>query len=509
MLAYRNKVALGSQIGLITSIVILITNFFLRSYFVKIYGSDLTGYYLLIVQLMGMLNLAELGVGTALTYILFKPLHDGSQSELREYYYITKRIYNVISLSILIIGVLLSAFLRKIVDADIPAEQLYIPWLIFVISTSLSYFYSSQSVLLTADQNVYLVKFLTGLAKSFTYLIQIALMIYGVSFWMVCSVELISSIMLIIFFNMAIKNRYPYLFNFQLSTDKNRIRVIKDKIKKEIKFTFIHKIAAVAVFNTDYLIISVFLGLSMITSFSSYLMLIQALGFIIAAVASPLGAFIGVTLHRHGLNKVVSVTSLFNSLFFITGAFCAYIFYLASTAFISLWMGPSIILEQHTVLLLSINCFVLVARTSFDATKIGLGYMADIELPILEAVLNIILSLILVRFLDLDGVILGTIISNIIVVLLLKPIYLYKKALKQNRNLIIKEILRLWIMVLGFIILTFFFLQTDKIVSDSWSSFIISVLKDSFLPLLLIFMCSLFDGNIRKLIMRRVSLKAS
>ncbi|EBW5248312.1 hypothetical protein S827_21615, partial [Salmonella enterica subsp. enterica serovar Give] len=85
---FRNKVALGSQIGLFTSVLILITNFFLRSYFVKVYGSDLTGYYLLVVQLMGVLNLAELGISTALTYILFKPLHRKENSELRQLYFI-------------------------------------------------------------------------------------------------------------------------------------------------------------------------------------------------------------------------------------------------------------------------------------------------------------------------------------------------------------------------------------------------------------------------------------
>lgn len=506
MLEKRNKVVLGSQIGLITSLVILITNFFLRSYFVKVYGADLTGYYLLIVQLMGMLNLAELGVGTALTYILFKPLHDGNKSELREYYYVTKKIYNAIAITILIVGILFAVFLRKIVDADISDTQLYLPWLIFVISTSLSYCYSSQSVLLTADQNVYLVKLFTGIAKSATYSLQIGLMIFGVSFWVVCSVELFSSIVLIIIFNILIKKRYPYLFNSELVSEKERVLIIKNKIKKEIKFTFVHKFASVAVFNTDYLIISIYLGVSIITSFSSYLMLIQALGFIIAAVASPLGSFIGATLHREGASKVISVTSFFNSIFFIVGAFSAYIFYLASTAFVSLWMGPSIILDQQTVFLLSVNCFVLVARTSFDAAKIGLGYMSDIELPILEAVLNIILSLVLVRFYDLDGVILGTIISNVIVVLILKPIYLYKKALKQNKERIIKELLRLWMMVIFFVFLVLFLVQSDSIVSNSWSAFIISVVEKSLLPLLIILLCLLWDGNIRRFIKKHLPL---
>ncbi|EAU0287689.1 hypothetical protein KU731_22165, partial [Salmonella enterica subsp. enterica serovar Give] len=116
---FRNKVALGSQIGLFTSVLILITNFFLRSYFVKVYGSDLTGYYLLVVQLMGVLNLAELGISTALTYILFKPLHRKENSELRQLYFIIKKIYHFIALGILVIGLLFFLLLNSIVNASI------------------------------------------------------------------------------------------------------------------------------------------------------------------------------------------------------------------------------------------------------------------------------------------------------------------------------------------------------------------------------------------------------
>ncbi|EBO5098784.1 hypothetical protein DPG14_23710, partial [Salmonella enterica] len=170
---FRNKVALGSQIGLFTSVLILITNFFLRSYFVKVYGADLTGYYLLVVQLMGVLNLAELGISTALTYILFKPLHRKENSELRQLYFIIKKIYHFIALGILVIGLLFFLLLNSIVNASISPENLYITWGVFVISTSLSYLYSAQSVILTADQNVYLVKLITGLTRSLAYILQI------------------------------------------------------------------------------------------------------------------------------------------------------------------------------------------------------------------------------------------------------------------------------------------------------------------------------------------------
>lgn len=126
------------------------------------------------------------------------------------------------------------------------------------------------------------------------------------------------------------------------------------------------------------------------------------------------------------------------------GIFCAYMFYISSSTFVSLWMGKEIVLSQQLVLLLSINCFVLIARISFDVAKVGLGYMSDIELPLLEAIINIIVSLVLVHYLGLNGIVIGTIVSNIIVVMILKPVYLYKNALKSDNAFIIHELIRSW-----------------------------------------------------------------
>ncbi|EBU9863738.1 hypothetical protein DM359_25545, partial [Salmonella enterica subsp. enterica serovar Weltevreden] len=113
------------------------------------------------------------------------------------------------ALGILVIGLLFFLLLNSIVNASISPENLYITWGVFVISTSLSYLYSAQSVILTADQNVYLVKLITGLTRSLAYILQIFLMICGVSFWIVCAIELLSNVIQLILFNRLTLKKYP------------------------------------------------------------------------------------------------------------------------------------------------------------------------------------------------------------------------------------------------------------------------------------------------------------
>ncbi|EBS8218235.1 hypothetical protein CFD03_15135, partial [Salmonella enterica subsp. enterica serovar Meleagridis] len=422
-------------------------------------------------------------------------------SELRQLYFIIKKIYHFIALGILVIGLLFFLLLNSIVNASISPENLYITWGVFVISTSLSYLYSAQSVILTADQNVYLVKLITGLTRSLAYILQIFLMICGVSFWIVCAIELLSNVIQLILFNKLTLKKYPQLVKLDITDTINKENIIsvKSKIKREIKYTFVHKIAGVVVFNTDYLIISVFLGITVITSFSSYMMLIQALAFLISAIASPLGAYIGAKLYSDSKEKVIRIISLYNSLFFMLGIFCAYMFYISSSTFVSLWMGKEIVLSQQLVLLLSVNCFVLIARISFDVAKVGLGYMSDVELPLLEAIINIIVSLVLVHYLGLNGIVIGTIVSNIIVVMILKPVFLYKNALKSDNAFIIHELIRSWFFISIFLLSIFFITRAKVIVSNEWLDFFIQVCMSSITPLLLLIMIySVFDSNVRK-----------
>ncbi|EAQ0935111.1 TPA: hypothetical protein ACIO66_004852, partial [Salmonella enterica subsp. enterica serovar Weltevreden] len=164
-----------------------------------------------------------------------------------------------------------------------------------------------------------------------------------------------------------------------------------------------------------------------------------------------------------------------------------------------LWMGKEIVLSQQLVLLLSVNCFVLIARISFDVAKVGLGYMSDIELPLLEAIINIIVSLVLVHYLGLNGIVIGTIVSNIIVVMILKPVFLYKNALKSDNAFIIHELIRTWFFISIFLLSIFFITRAKVIVSNEWLDFFIQVCMSSITPLLLLIMIySVFDSNVRK-----------
>lgn len=147
--------------------------FWVRKVFFDTLGTELTGYYLLINQMLGFLNLAELGLGTASTYLLFKPLNDNDNLKLATAIQAIKNIYSIIQKVIFGLGLLIAVLLPFIVKSQIDIYYLYIPWILFVLSTALSYSFSAESILLTADQKVYYIRIINGSGRVLCFLFQI------------------------------------------------------------------------------------------------------------------------------------------------------------------------------------------------------------------------------------------------------------------------------------------------------------------------------------------------
>ncbi len=82
--------------------------------------------------------------------------------------------------------------------------------------------------------------------------------------------------------------------------------------------------------------------------------------------------------------------------------------------------------------------------------KDGSGFFDDIQLPISEAVINFILSIVLVQYIGLNGVIIGTIASNILIICIAKPILVFKRCFDKN----IKDYIKIYGIYLVLIILS-------------------------------------------------------
>lgn len=209
----------------------------------------------------------------------------------------------------------------------------------------------------------------------------------------------------------------------------------KDKIiYKDMKNLFFHKIGGIFVFNTDLILISKFISLKIVGIYASYQMIYKMLiafeGVITQIITPRIGKFIA----EQNSNKVFNLWKKLNILFIYISIILSYCFYNLSNDFVSLWLGKENTLTKSTVLLITINLYIHLSRVIIGIFKETNGFFDDTYAPILEATINFIFSIILIQYIGLNGVIIGTIISNIIVILIIKPILVFKRCFKKTVN---------------------------------------------------------------------------
>ena len=451
----------------------------------------------LFTQLLAYLNLAEIGLAGASAYALYKPLAEKNYKQISVVINTITSLYNKIFLFILLVGLLLNPIIPFFIKDKIIDKNIYLYWSLYVISTALSYSFVKYSVLFTADQKFGFVRLVQGGSKIFCQLLQILVIIKLQSFLIFILLLILDNIIQYIFYKIHYRKYYSYIF---------KTKVKNSSIIKNLKNLFWHKIATLVVLNTDLILISKFISLEIVGIYASYQVVIQMLSSVINIVLNVLKPKIGKFIAENNKEKIFSywknlnILSLFSSVLF---SFCTY---KLINDFIILWIGNELILSKSIIFLIMINLFVQSFRGITDIFKDGSGFFDDIHLPISEAIINFILSIILVQYIGLNGVIIGTIVSNVLIICIAKPILVFKRCFNKKIKDYIKiygEYLILIIVSLSScnFILRFIPLKTV----NSWFDWIVNGVIVGSLTFVIVFVIFLSNRDFRNnlLLLRR------
>lgn len=410
-------------INFIFTFVTSILMFIINKYFVFYMGISMLGIMKLFNQLLYYLNLAELGVGGASTYAFYKPLSEGNKEEISIILSTISSVYNKILIVICIIGLSITPFVPMMIKDEVNKGSIYLYWILYVINTAISYLFIKYSILFTADQKFYLVRIIQGTTKVVSQLLQILVLVFFQNFIAFIVLMILENISQYFIYKYYYKKDYGYI----QKTNKKSDSIFKDTIN-----LFWHKLAAVVVFNTDLILISKFVSLEFVGIYASYQMILQMIVTVFNIIINVLKPKVGKFIAE---NKKETVFELWKRLdilcLFFTIVTISSTFYLIDD-FIGLWLGKEFIFPKLTLILIIINFFVRCFRMNIDIFKDGDGFFEDIYLPILEAVINFIASLILVYKIGLNGVIIGTILSNVLIICLVRPILVFKRTFAKN-----------------------------------------------------------------------------
>lgn len=424
----------NSIIAIISNILIMLLGFVIQTIFIKTLGEEYLGINGLFNNIVSMLAIVELGIGPAIVSNLYKPLAEGDTDRIKALMGYYKNAYNIISGLVLVIGMFVMPFLNFFVKTNIVFGNfggIYTIYFLFICDAALSYLYAYKRSIIQADQRNRIINVTHLFCYTFMIVFQIIILLLTKNYILFLIIKISFRVLENILLSVYVDRNYKYL--------KGKVSKIsqedKENIFTKIKGMIYHKVGGYIVLGTDNIIISTFLGVGMVGLYSNYYLIINSLYTLYCQIFSSLTASVGnliVTETKEANYQVYKKIMFLN--FWIYG-FSASALYCMMEPFISIWVGEKYLLANSVLIILVINFYMLGMRSSIGVFKDAAGiFFEDRFIPIIESIINIVVSVILVKYYGMVGVFLGTFLSSLIVVFYSLPQYVFKKLFDKPKR---------------------------------------------------------------------------
>lgn len=437
--------------GIIGQIAFLLISFIARQVFVKTLNAEYLGLNGLFSNLISLLSLAELGIGSAIIYSMYEPLANNDTGKLRELMSLYKRAYFAIGIIILVLGTIFMPFIELLIKEIPNVNNIRLIYFIYVLTSAVSYFFSYKRSLIVADQRKYIDSFYQYSFLVLLNIFQIMTLLITRNFILYLLLKLIFTFIENYLISIKVDRLYPFINE---KTSNKLAEHDKAIIIRNIKAMFVHRVGGVIVLGTDSLLLSKFVGVISVGLYSNYLLIINALKMMIGIVFQSLTASVGNLGVTEKTDKVNRVFNFVDFLGFWIYGFSSIALICLFNPFISLWLGEEYLFPEWVVLLIVINFYIQGQRSSVIMFKDAFGlFWYDRHKPIFESILNLVASVILAIRLGVSGVLLGTTISTLFTVAWIEPFVLHKYGLKKpTRKYFLRYFMRVFVVfIFGYI----------------------------------------------------------
>lgn len=426
----------NSTVSITTQILTVVMDFIVKTIFIRVLGSEYLGINGLFANIITLLSLADLGVGVAIPYSLYKPLAEKDEKKIRVLMKFYKKIYNIIGIVVIVIGLSLIPFLPFIIKDMPDINGIYLIYSMYVVHSALSYFFVYKKFLVEADQKGYIISRITFICSISLNIVRVAVLLITKNFILYLFCSIVFVMIQNLWYSHQANKMYPYI---KEKTDETISEEDKKEISTNVSALLIYKVGNVITNGTDNIVISKFLGLIPVGIYSNYILITNSLTNVIIQIFNALTASVG--------NLVVTNNERSKNIYEKLNFFCFWIYSLCSVClfilinpFVNIWLGNDYVLSNLLSFLLALNFYItgMQSVTNSFRTAYGLFYKARFR-PIAMVIINIIVSVILVKPLGIAGVLIGTIVSRLLTVAWLDPYVVYKYGFKDSPKDYYKE----------------------------------------------------------------------
>lgn len=430
------------KFNIIKFVLQLFLQFILRTVLIYYMGAEYLGLNGLFSNILTFLNLAELGIGSAIVFSMYKPIADGDTEKVKALHNLYKRFYLIISIVVLCLGIGLSPFIKWFINGDVTIDvNIYVLYVLYLINTLAGYFSAHKRSLLFAHQRNDVENKIKTVCLLGMTILQIIVLVLTKNYYIYFSLSILFTIIECLSIHVAADKLYPNINGKSQPVDSAE----KKKIWKNVGAISMHKIGSAVVFSTDNILISSMLGLALLGAYSNYYLIISTLISVYLLFTNALTGSVGNLIASEDKEYVYQKYKQINFMFSILTGFCTVCLIVLFQPFISAWTrgNPLYILDFSSVILLCVSFYLGRMRIGTGIFKECAGlFKQDQWKPIVEAVINLVASILLGIFMGLNGIILGTIISTIVAPLWVEPWVLYKHYFKKSVKEYFKNFIR-------------------------------------------------------------------
>lgn len=405
------KTIINTAFSIASQMLTIVLSFVLRTAFIKILGDQYTGVASVFTTILTMLSLSELGFGTAVATALYQPLRDNNQKSIQQLMDFYKKAYRAVALFILIVGLCLIPFLQYIIK-DVPdiKENITVIYIFYIIKTSVSYLMIYKTTLLRADQKLYVVKKLEMICQVTRYVVEVMVLIIFKEYMTYLVIEVVATIIENYIITKRAEREYPHAF------EKPAEKLPKETVVslfKDVKGLSMYKLSHTIGNSVDTMLISGLINTSSVAVLGNYSHIKGQVQKVLMQFYSAVIPSVGNLATEKDEKKQLVV---FNRLFYISFLmvnFCSVSMFVLFKPFLTVWLGEKYILGQHISFVISFDFFLYILLQAVASFRTANGLFVKGQYrPFITAVVNVVLSMLLIRQYGIFGTLLATVVAR-------------------------------------------------------------------------------------------------
>lgn len=420
--------ARNTTVAMVARVIAILLGFCTRVVFTHTLSEEYVGINGLFTDILNVLALSELGIGTAITYALYKPIAEKNMEKQKSLMLLYKRFYRIVAGIVLVAGLLVIPFMDVLIKNQTGVEKLTLLYLMYLANSVLSYLMIYKKTLIDAHQLSYIGVVYHTVFLIIQNLLQMLVLVTTGNFTLFLVLLLVCTLLNNLCISRKADSLYPFL------KDK-RVQPLpkeeKQGIYRSIRAMLMHKVGDVVVNNTDNLLLSSMVGIVSVGMYSNYYLIIgsvrQVLNQAFQGITASVGN-LGVEESRERVKRIFETAFFIGQWMFGFAAIC--LFELLSP-FVELSFGAQYIFEVEITLVLCLNFYFTGMRQATLVFRDSLGlFWYDRYKSLVEALINLVVSVVLGYYLGTIGIFIGTLCSTVTTSLWVEPYMLYKHRLK-------------------------------------------------------------------------------